>query len=76
MATVEGAYAGKYPLNKGVQGKYTNGLVTMMGICYPRWCEEDDIRYYTQDLIRGYAEGAGFKNVKVKYDMVSKYDVE
>ena len=74
VATVEGLYIGKFPLNNGVKGKYTNGMVSMMGLCFPRQCSEGDIRYYTEDLISGYAKGSGFINVKVNYNMASKDD--
>lgn len=30
--------------------------------------------YYTQDLIKGYAEGIGWSNVSVNYHLASQYD--
>ena len=71
MATVSGNYTGPYHFTRGGVGKFTDGLSTRMGLCFPKECSASDVKYYTHDLIKGYAEGVGWTNVAVDYHMAS-----
>lgn len=31
-----------------------------MGLCFPKQCKEEEVRDFTEDLIKGYAEGIGW----------------
>lgn len=46
-----------------------------MGLCFPKQCSIDEVRYFTSDLITGYAEGVGWTNVKIDYHPASVYDL-
>ena len=71
LATVSGDYKGPFQFVRGGEGKYTNGFTTRMGLCFPKQCTQDEVSYFTSDLIKGYAEGAGWTNVEVSYHMAS-----
>ena len=75
LATVSGTYDGKIEFTRGGMGKFSNGFGTRMGLCFPKQCTVDEVRYFTQDLIVGYAEGVGWKDVKVDYHPASVYDL-
>lgn len=47
-----------------------------MGLCFPKVCSEDEVRYFTEELILGYAKGAGWENATVDYHMASVSDDE
>ena len=73
LATVKGDYSGPYKFTRGGSGKYTDGLETSMGLCFPQQCTKEEVMFYTHDLIKGYAEGVGFSNVELEYTMSSAY---
>ena len=74
LATVKGTYNGNYKFTRGGVGKYTDGYTTKMGLCFPKVCTEDEVRYFTEELILGYAKGAGWENPTVDYHMASTDD--
>jgi len=76
LATVKGQYNGAIEFTRGGIGKYTDGFTTRMGLCFPKQCTLDEVRYFTEELIRGYAEGAGWTGVSVDYHAASQYDDE
>ena len=51
MATVTGNYKGTVDFTRGGVGKYTNGFSTRMGLCFPKQCTIDEVRYFTENLI-------------------------
>lgn len=74
LATVHGNYTGPYDFTRGGVGKFTDGFVTNMGLCFPKQCTKKEVSFYTHDLIKGYAEGVGWTNVEITYHMASNYD--
>ena len=76
LATVNGQYEGPFEFSRGGQGKYTNGFSTRMGLCFPKQCTEQEVRGYTEELIRGYAEGIGWTGVTVDYHRASLHASE
>ena len=76
LATVTGNYTGPMEFTRGGIGKFTDGFTTRMGLCFPKQCSQDEVAYYTNDLIKGYAEGVGWQNVVVDYHLASEYDDE
>lgn len=46
-----------------------------MGLCFPKQCTLDEVRYFTEDLISGYATGVGWTDVSVDYYAASNYDL-
>jgi len=74
LATVSGDYTGPQPFTRGGQGKFTDGLTTRMGLCFPKQCTKQEVRYFTSELIEGYAKGAGWENVQIDYHMASQFN--
>ena len=75
LATVKGKYTGPVEFTRGGIGKYTDGQGTRMGLCFPKQCTMDEVRYFTEDLITGYATGVGWTDVSVEYHDASNYDL-
>ena len=46
-----------------------------MGLCFPKQCSLDEIKYFTNDLIYNYAVGVGWSNISVEYS-ASSNDVD
>ena len=46
-----------------------------MGLCFPKQCTLDEVRYFTEELITGYATGVGWTEVSVDYHAASNYDL-
>lgn len=67
MATVTGKYKGSVDFTRGGIGKYTKGFSTRMGLCFPKQCSLDEVRYFTEDLINTYATGVGWQDVNIAY---------
>ena len=74
LATVTGSYTGAIEFTRGGVGKYTDGFTTRMGLCFPKQCKIDEVRYFTEELITGFAQGVGWEDVKVDYRAASKED--
>jgi len=74
LATVNGDYGGPFEFSRGGFGKYTGGFATHMGLCFPKQCTMDEVEGYTKELIKGYAEGIGWKNVNISYYAASDHD--
>jgi len=74
LATVRGTYTGQIEFTRGGIGKYTDGFTTRMGLCFPKRCTKEEVVGFTKELIQGYAEGVGWKNVTVDYRTSSKDD--
>jgi hypothetical protein len=74
LATVKGTYNGQIEFTRGGIGKFSNGFGTRMGLCFPKQCTLDEVRYFTEDLIKGYATGVGWSDVSVEYHPASNYD--
>jgi len=75
LATVKGKYNGSITFTRGGIGKYSEGFSTRMGLCFPKQCSEDEVRGFTEDLIKSYAEGVNWEDVKVDYVRSSNYDI-
>lgn len=71
LATVSGNYSGPYHFTRGGEGKFTDGLETKMGLCFPKQCTKEEVEYFTHDLIQGYASGVGWSNINIDYHTAS-----
>jgi len=76
MATVKGTYNGPITFTRGGVGKFTDGMVTNFGLCFPKVCSEKEVRSYTESLITSQAVGANWDVDRIDYHMASKYDEE
>lgn len=75
LATVRGNYTGDITFTRGGIGKLVPGFGTRMGLCFPKQCTEPEVRAFTEELIKGYASGAGFTGgIEVDYHLASKFD--
>jgi hypothetical protein len=72
LATVNGNQTSDFEFSRGGYGKFTNGLSTSMGLCYPQNCNATQIRNYTEELITSYATGIGFENITISYYEASR----
>jgi len=76
LATVSGNYSGPFQFTRGGVGKFTDGFTTRMGLCFPKQCKSEEVRDFTESLIKGYAEGVGWTNISVDYHLASQSDAE
>jgi hypothetical protein len=44
-----------------------------MGLCFPKQCSIEEVRGFTEDLIKGYAQGVGWTDAQGGSDITIDY---